>query len=69
MKSVWPPKPLKMRALIREALAWPKGPPERGVDRHHEPLLGDQARVVGVLGAHHPHPVIAVDPVVELLAA
>ena len=42
---------------------------EGGVDRGHHPLLGDQAGVVGVLGAHHPHPVVAVEPVVELARA
>ena len=29
---------------------------ESGVDRGHRPLLGDQAGVVGRLGAHHPDP-------------
>ncbi len=31
MKSVWPPKPEWMRALMREALAWPKRSTSRAV--------------------------------------
>ena len=54
MKSVWPPKPEWIRALIREAFAWPKRSTCSAVlTLTMRRVAGDQRRAVGGLGAQH----------------